>query len=141
MNGRRYVATIVIIISVVFLFAEGCVAAGTQGEDTDVYKKTLQLYQFFALSGENFLSLPEQEQIIYVAGVIGGYGLAPVFGASDTSPTLQWLSSCVHDKSSRQITAIFRKYLTDHPEKWNQFCAPLMISCLIESCRDIPPHR
>jgi hypothetical protein len=68
-------------------------------------------------NGETFLGLSDHERMMYATGLTDGFIGSGLFDASDES--VAGLVSCVKGMSNNQITAIFTKYVNDHPENWH----------------------
>jgi len=65
---------------------------------------------------ERFISLSENDKIVYSAGLMDGFYAMQIFGASEG--TYQNLLDCTRDMDLTQIAAIITKYAKDDPEIW-----------------------
>jgi hypothetical protein len=84
---------------------------------SNVFAQSVEMHLGF-LKGEHFLKLSESQKTSYSMGIIDGYFGAPMFGAKDKKE-LNWLYTCMSDKTATQLTAILTKHLKDNPDQWN----------------------
>ena len=91
------------------------------------------------LTGQSFRDLPDLGKRSYVAGLIDGLFLAPLFDAPKSS--MGWLESCVEGMTDEQVSAIISKYLDDNPGRWHQPVHGAAYSALLAACPGSPLQR
>jgi hypothetical protein len=83
-------------------------------------------------TGEEWLAAKEPAARAYVRGYINGLFMSVVIGADETC--LDKIADCIEGKTDRQMAAILRKYLNDHPEEWHLPLAMTTYQALTASC-------
>lgn len=84
------------------------------------------------INGETFLNMSDADQTTYAMGLMDGFYASAFFGATDETVTN--LSSCIQPMDSKQISAIFSKYVKDHPEQWHLPLSILAYNALNKAC-------
>lgn len=84
------------------------------------------------LTGNTFRAMDEASKNVYAVGLIDGMFLAPMFGAPEIK--LNNLASCTVGMTGQQIVAIFNKYLSDNPERWNQSMHTIGYAAMFRAC-------
>ncbi|MHB1861614.1 MAG: Rap1a family protein [Gemmatimonadaceae bacterium] len=85
------------------------------------------------LTGNDYLSYSVSAQRAYVAGIVDGMLLAPLFGAKERSTA--WFVDCVQGMTDVEIRAIIGNYLQAHPVLWKNQMHALVYSALFAACR------
>jgi hypothetical protein len=85
-------------------------------------------------TAQEYLDLPKELQLGYTIGVVDGMLIAPLFGAPDDGAQLTSLKHCLEHMTNTQIQAIIVKFLTDHPERWNNRMHIEAFNALQEAC-------
>jgi len=83
-------------------------------------------------TGEEWLAAKESAARAYVRGYINGLFMSAVIGAQESC--LDRIAGCIEGKTDRQMAAILRKYLNDHPEEWHLPLAMTTYQALTASC-------
>jgi hypothetical protein len=81
-------------------------------------------------TGNDYVGMPEDQQIFYLGGVLDGLQAGLALGA----PPPQKLSECLHGKPISQAHAIVAKYLKEHPESWNLQAGALVYNAFNGTC-------
>lgn len=81
---------------------------------------------------ESFLDHNENDRLIYTSGLMDGFYASALFGASDE--TVATLQSCTKDMDNKQLSAIFSKYVKDHPEQWHLAMSTQAYNALNSAC-------
>ena len=79
--------------------------------------------------------MPEAQQEGYAAGLVDGIYLAPFMGAPQENIDIEHLHKCFVGMSTRQVAAIIKKFLKEHPEKWHQRLNTEAYYALYAACR------
>lgn len=91
------------------------------------------------LAGNSYLELPSDQRTLYIMGLVDGFYFAPVLGAPRTAQSdLLWVEECVQARMNNQISAMVDKFLTDHPERWNEPMNKLLYETFVEMCPGNP---
>ncbi|MGN6489081.1 MAG: Rap1a/Tai family immunity protein [Devosia sp.] len=104
----------------------GTPAAGAQCELTSV------VVPLGMGSGETLVKADDSFVESFVVGYLAGIGMGPVLGG--TQACADWVAACLDGKSSFQLTAIVRKYLTDHPDEWSNAAGTLVWNAALRPC-------
>jgi Rap1a immunity proteins len=88
------------------------------------------------LSAEKYLALKPDTQAVYMAGMIDGMYLAPMFDAPDEDKYLVRIRVCVTDGriTNTQIAAIVTKYVKNRPDEWKAGANVVAYQALREAC-------
>jgi hypothetical protein len=88
------------------------------------------------LSAGKYLALKPDTQGIYMAGMIDGMYLAPMFDAPDEDKYLVRIRVCVTDGdlTNTQIAAIVTKYAKKRPDEWKAGANVVAYQALREVC-------
>jgi len=89
-------------------------------------------------TGQQYLELSASDRATYIAGLIDGIFIGPLFGASDARVAA--LQSCLQGQNNVQIAAILSKYIKDRPERWHEGAHALFYSRMLELCPGIRPQ-
>jgi hypothetical protein len=81
---------------------------------------------------EQWLDAKEPAARAYVRGYINGLFMSAVIGAKESC--LDRIADCTQGKTDRQLAALLRKYLTEHPEEWHLPLAATTYRALTASC-------
>ena len=84
------------------------------------------------ITGNTFRAMEKASKNVYVTGLLDGMLLAPLYGAPEKN--LQILASCTVNMNGQQLVAIFEKFLTNHPERWNQSMHIIGYSAMHKIC-------
>jgi len=84
------------------------------------------------LTGENYEKLDDGNKAIYLAGVIDGIWLSPLF-SQHAQKKIDQVRSHLTNMSIVQITAIVTKYHQENPDKWHYGMHLIVYSALMES--------
>ena len=84
--------------------------------------------------GADVMEMPEAQQETYVIGVFDGLMVRSL----DRELKWRWVQECVGDWDSRQLAAVTRKYLEEHPEDWHFAGGLLVFAALNEVCEGSP---
>src|SRR5215207_7440168 len=66
---------------------------------------------------QDLKDMSDRDLATYVRGFVAGVLLAPMAGARATCGAQ--LLNCVRDRNDKQMMAILRKHLLEHPEEWH----------------------
>lgn len=86
-------------------------------------------------NGEAFLDLDENDKIMYAGGIIDGFLGSSLFGAPNE--TVDALKACVGGMDTKQVAAIFTKYLKDNPEGWQHPMSVEAFTALSHACPNV----
>jgi Rap1a immunity proteins len=88
------------------------------------------------LSAGKYLTLKPDMQAVYMAGMIDGIYLAPMFDAPDEDKYLVRIRVCVTDGdlTNTQIAAIVTKYVKKRPDAWRAGANVVAYQALREVC-------
>jgi Ssp1 endopeptidase immunity protein Rap1a len=88
------------------------------------------------LSAEKYLALKPDIKAVYMAGMIDGMYLAPMFDAPDEDKYLVRIRACVTDGglTNTQIAAIVTKYVKNRPDEWKAGANVVAYQALREAC-------
>jgi Rap1a immunity proteins len=88
------------------------------------------------LSAEKYLALRPDVQAVYMAGMIDGMFLAPMFEAPDDDKYLVRIQVCLTDgrMTNTQIAAIVTKYVKKRPDQWKMPANVVAYQALREAC-------
>jgi|HubBroStandDraft_3_1064219.scaffolds.fasta_scaffold47224_2 hypothetical protein len=88
------------------------------------------------LSAGKYLTLKPDIQAVYMAGMIDGMYLAPMFDAPDEDKYLVRIRVCVTDGdlTNTQIAAIVTKYVKKRPDEWRAGANVVAYQALREVC-------
>src|ERR1700752_4549301 len=88
------------------------------------------------LSAGAYLALKPDTQGVYMAGMIDGMYLAPMFDAPDEDKYLVRIRVCVtdHDLTNTEIAAIVTKYAKKRPDEWHAGANVVAYQALREFC-------
>ena len=125
MSGGRNSLTLITIVMATTL----TVSAAGETNKPGVYIQN----GFF--DGRAYLNFSPLEQQRYVAGLLDGIFIAPLFGAPDDGARYMRLRNCVTGMSDIQLSAIFVKYLKEHPEEWHRYAHTVMFQALNAVCK------
>jgi len=92
------------------------------------------LIQGGGLKGSEYRELSEGERASYSMGIVEGILLAPWF-AGEQIPKIDFLHQCIVGMTNKQLSAIFDKYLNEHPEKWHKYMSFSVLGAMIETCK------
>jgi hypothetical protein len=81
---------------------------------------------------EELVHSDEKSLRAYVRGFTNGILLSPLLGGSQECVALAY--QCLGERSDAQLAAILRKYLTDHPEDWNEGAGAITYNALAAPC-------
>lgn len=80
---------------------------------------------------DDYLALPEDARETYVAGLNDAYN----WSYSGGFQRMKWIVACVEGRKAPQLTAMFGKWLKEHPERWHEPAAKLFPFAIFELCR------
>ena len=88
------------------------------------------------LSAGKYLTLKPDTQAVYMAGMIDGMYLAPMFDAPDEDKYLVRIRVCVTDGdiTNTQVAAIVTKYVKRRPDEWHASANVVAYQALREFC-------
>jgi hypothetical protein len=86
----------------------------------------------YYLTAENFNGLSDDDQTIYVTGLMDGFLGLGLFGASDE--TVAGLTACTRGKDVNQATALILKWAKDHPEYRQYPMSVVGYDALLNAC-------
>jgi hypothetical protein len=88
------------------------------------------------LTAGKYLTLKPDTQAVYMAGMIDGMYLAPMFDAPDEDKYLVRIRVCVTDGdiTNTQIAAIVTKYVKKRPEVWRASANVVAYQALRDFC-------
>jgi Rap1a immunity proteins len=88
------------------------------------------------LSAEKYLALRPDVQAVYMAGMIDGMFLAPMFDAPDDDKYLVKIQVCLNDghMTNTQIAAIVTKYVKKRPDQRKVAANAVAYQALREAC-------
>ena len=88
------------------------------------------------LSAGKYLTLKPDIQAVYMAGMIDGMYLAPMFDAPDEDKYLVRIQVCLTDGdlTNTQIAAIVTKYVKKRPDAWRAGANVVAYQALREVC-------
>jgi|HubBroStandDraft_6_1064221.scaffolds.fasta_scaffold460452_2 hypothetical protein len=88
------------------------------------------------LTAGKYLALKPDTQAVYMAGMIDGMYLAPMFDAPDEDKYLVRIRVCVTDGdiTNTQIAAIVTKYVKKRPEIWRASANVVVYEALRDYC-------
>ncbi len=84
------------------------------------------------VDGNDWLEKSEIGKIMYVSGVIDGLILAVAYDADSTY--VDRFVECLGGMTAGQVTAIVRKHLNEHPERWHIPMHFEVYSAITNSC-------
>jgi len=84
------------------------------------------------LSGEAYLAMPDYDRQVYVGGLNDAY----LWSFTGGFERMRWLVPCVDERSARQLSAMFTKWLEANPERWHEPAAKLFPFAIFEFCRE-----
>lgn len=85
-------------------------------------------------TGNRWRTLPNQQRMLYVLGVLDGLRFSPVM-ALGTEDRTNKLANCTQNMNGEQILAIADKYVEARPEKWHESVHFQLFGALTEACR------
>lgn len=103
-----------------------CSVAGATAQDNPV-----RIHNGF-VAGIDYREYGDFQKRAYVTGVVDGMFLAPVLEAP--KPQIEWLEDCVTGMTDVQVVGIVDRWLTTHPERWDQSMHILLYSAIVEAC-------
>lgn len=86
-------------------------------------------------SGNTYLALDANSQVMYLIGVMDGLAQAPLMASRDLARAATF-DNCTKTMqiTGSQLHAIVNKYLFDHPERWGTQMSILVFSAMIQAC-------
>jgi len=86
----------------------------------------------YYLTAGNFSGLSDDDQMMYITGLIDGFFGVGLFGASDEA--VAGLTTCTLGMDVKQATAIILKWVKDHPEYGQYPMSVVAYDALLNSC-------
>ena len=84
------------------------------------------------IKGSDFKAFGNISKNIYSMGLVDGILLYPFYGAPKLK--MEKFETCMTGMNDSQLSAIFDKYLAEHPERWHQSMHRLAFVALKEAC-------
>lgn len=84
------------------------------------------------IKGSEFKSFSNVSKNMYSMGLVDGILLSPFYGVPKLK--MEKFETCIIGMNGSQLTAIFDKYLAEHPERWHQSMHTLAFVALKEAC-------
>lgn len=84
------------------------------------------------VTGQQYLSMPDVYQTVYVEGLIDGLFASTILGASTRDN--HTIKLCITNMNDVQVAAILKKYANNHPEIWNQSMGTIALVALDDMC-------
>jgi hypothetical protein len=86
------------------------------------------------IAGTHYRDMVESARGMYVMGVVDGFLASTMFGGSH--PRALWLKSCITGVNTGQLVAIIDRFISEHPERWDQGMHVLVYSALLDACAE-----
>ena len=86
----------------------------------------------YYLTAENFNGLSDDDQMVYITGLMDGFLGVGLFGASDEA--VAGLTTCTQGMDVEQATAIIMKWVKDHPKYGQYPMSVVAYDALLNSC-------
>jgi len=83
-------------------------------------------------TGNSYLQMTETQRDTYVIGLFDALMASTVIGAD--LAVVRRIKGCFLEMNSKQIEAIFEKYLRQNPEQWHEHAGMLFLETVSHTC-------
>jgi uncharacterized membrane protein YfcA len=109
-----------------------CIFGGVLYAQKQQSKPRVHRLPSYYLTAGNFNGLSDDDQMMYITGLIDGFFGVGLFGASDEA--VAGLNTCTMGMDVKQATAIILKWVKDHPEYGQYPMSVVGYDALLNSC-------